>query len=220
MPVFDNEAEQNAVTRLCRRLGRIPMVRLAFDEARRADPGMTLVLNDFDMSTAYECLVEGVLEAGIRVDAIGLQSHMHQGYWGEERMLAVLDRFSRYGLPLHITETTLLSGELMPPEIEDLNDYQVPSWPSTPAGEARQADQVVRHYRTLLSHPSVEAVNYWGLTDEGAWLGAPVGLVRSDGTKKPSYDALHGLVKDEWWLAETTVRTDGEGTPARRRLAR
>ncbi len=211
MPVFDNEPQENAVTRLCRHRGRIPLVRLAFDEARAADPGVTLVLNDFDLSTAYECLIEGVLEAGVRVDALGLQTHMHQGYWGEERTLRVLDRFARYGLPLHLTETTLLSGELMPPEVEDLNDHQVASWPSTPEGEARQADEVVRHYRTLLSHPSVEAVNYWGFTDEGAWLGAPVGLVRSDGTPKPSYDALHGLVKDEWWLQPTTLRTDGDG---------
>ena len=29
----------------------------------------------------------------------------------------------------------------MPPEIVDLNDYQVESWPSTPEGEARQADE-------------------------------------------------------------------------------
>ena len=45
----------------------------------------------------------------------------------------------------------------------------------------------------------------------GAWLGAPVGLVRADGTKEPSYDALHGLVEDEWWLAETPMRTDDQG---------
>jgi GH35 family endo-1,4-beta-xylanase len=219
MPVFDNEAEQNAVTRLCRRIGRIPMVRLAFDEARNAGDragdgpgaGVRLVLNDFDMSTAYECLIEGVLEAGIQVDAIGLQSHMHQGYWGEERTLATLERFARFGLPLQMTETTLLSGDLMPADIEDLNDYQPPSWPSTPEGEERQADELVRHYRTLLSHPSVEAVNYWGITDRGAWLGAPAGLVRPDGTPKPAYDALRRLVKEEWWLAPTTLRTDHEG---------
>ena len=40
----------------------------------------------------------------------------------------------------------------MPPEIEDLNDYQVESWPSTPEGEQRQADEIVRNYRTLVSH--------------------------------------------------------------------
>lgn len=211
MPVFDNEERQNAITRLCRRLGRIPMARLAFDEARAADPGVRLVLNDFDMSTAYECLIEGVLEAGIRVDAIGLQSHMHQGYWGEERTLEVLERFARYGLPLQLSETTLLSGDLMPPEIEDLNDYQVPTWPSTPEGEERQADEIVRHYRTLLSHPAVEAVTYWGITDLGAWLRAPAGLVRSDGSPKPAYDALRRLVKEEWWVGPTRMRTDAEG---------
>ncbi|MDP2772404.1 MAG: endo-1,4-beta-xylanase [Nocardioides sp.] len=214
MPVFDNEPVQNAVTGLCRRIGRIATVRLAFDEARRGDAGVRLVLNDFDMSTAFECLIEGVLEAGVEVDAIGLQSHMHQGYWGEERTLAVLDRFARYGLPLHLTETTLLSGDLMPPEIEDLNDHQVTSWPSTPEGEERQADEVVRHYRTLLSHPSVEAVTYWGLSDRGAWLGAPAGLVREDGSPKPAYDALRHLVKDEWWLSPTRLRTDHAGRVA------
>jgi hypothetical protein len=126
----------------------------------------------------------------------------------------VLERFARYGLPLHLTETTLVSGDLMPPEIVDLNDHQVDEWPSTPEGEERQADDVVRHYRTLLSHPSVEAVTYWGITDRGSWLGAPAGLVRSDGSPKPAYDALRGLVKGEWWLAPTRLRTDGEGRVA------
>jgi len=208
MPIFDKY--NNGITRICRDLGRIPMIRTVFDAAREANPSATLLLNDFDMSAAYECLIEGVLEAGIRIDALGLQSHMHQGYWGEEKTNAVLERFSRYGLPIHFTETTIVSGHLMPPEIEDLNDYQIPEWPTTPEGEARQADEIVRHYATLLAHPSVEAMTYWGLAD-GGWLGAPGGLVRADGTPKPSYDALRRLVKDEWWLAPTTLRTDAEG---------
>jgi GH35 family endo-1,4-beta-xylanase len=211
MPVFRNEQHRNAITRLAWERGRIATVRLAFEEARATNPAATLLLNDFDMSTAYECLIEGVLEAGIQVDALGLQSHMHQGYWGEEKTLAILERFSRYGLPIHMTETTLVSGHLMPPEIDDLNDYQIPSWPSTSAGEERQADEIVRHYRTLLSHSSVQAITYWGLSDDGAWLGAPSGLVRADGTRKPAYDALRGLVKGEWWLPPTRLRTDDAG---------
>ncbi|WP_220448620.1 endo-1,4-beta-xylanase [Nonomuraea mesophila] len=208
MPIFDKY--DNGITRLCREIGRIPMVRMVFDAAREADPHATLLLNDFDMSAAYECLIEGLIEAGVRIDALGLQSHMHQGYWGEERTLAVLDRFSRYGLPLHFTETTILSGELMPGHITDLNDYQVASWPSTPEGEERQADEIVRHYRTLLSHPSVEAMTYWGMAD-GGWLGAPGGLVRADGSPKPSYEAARALVKGDWWFPPTTLRTDAEG---------
>src|SRR3712207_5853306 len=209
MPVFT--AEDNGITRLAYDRGRIEMIRLAFEEARGANPKATLLLNDFDLSSAYECLIEGVLEAGIQIDALGLQTHMHQGYWGEEKMLAMVDRFARFGLPLHLTETTLMSGHLMPPEIVDLNDYQIPDWPRTPEGEKRQADEVARHYRSLVSHPAVQAITYWGLTDDGMWLGAPGGLVRKDGTPKPSFDALHGLIKGEWWLAPTTLRTDAEG---------
>lgn len=209
MPVFANG--DNGITRLARKVGRIAMIRMAFDEARATNPHATLLLNDFDMSTAYECLIEGVLEAGIEIDAIGLQSHMHQGYWGEERTLSVLDRFSRYGLPLHMTETTLLSGDVMPAHIKDLNDYRPEHWPSTPEGEERQADEMIRHYRTLASHPSVQSMTYWGLSDDGMWLGAPGGLVRADGTPKPAYDAMLELVKGEWWHAPTTMRTDERG---------
>ncbi|WP_084780122.1 endo-1,4-beta-xylanase [Planobispora rosea] len=208
MPVFDKY--DNGITRICRDMGRIPLIRTVFDAAREANPGATLLLNDFDMSTAYECLIEGVLEAGIKIDALGLQSHMHQGYWGEEKTLAVIDRFARYGLPIHFTETTIVSGRIMPPEIEDLNDYRVPEWPTTPEGEERQAEEVVRHYKTLLSHPAVEAMTYWGFSD-GGWLGAPGGFVRLDGTPKPSYEALRSLVKGEWWLGPTTMAADDEG---------
>jgi GH35 family endo-1,4-beta-xylanase len=169
------------------------------------------VLNDFDLSSAYECLIEGVLEAGIQIDAIGLQTHMHKGYRGEEYLSEMLDRFARYGLPLHLTESTLLSGHLMPSDIDDLNDYRIPDWPTTPEGEARQADEIVRHYRSLVAHPAVQSINYWGLTDRGSWLGAPVGLIRADGTRKPSYDALSALLKGEWWLAPTAMRTDADG---------
>ena len=209
MPVFDKE--ENGITRLAQRLGRVETVRLAFDTARSANPGATFLLNDFNLSPAYEHLIEDCLAAGIQIDALGLQSHMHQGYWGEGKTQAILERFARFGLPLHWTETTLLSGDLMPPEIEDLNDFQVADWPSTPEGEARQADEIVRHYTTLVEHPAVQAITYWGLADDGAWLGAPAGLVRRDGTPKPAYDALRGLIKDTWWLAPTTLRTDGQG---------
>ena len=41
--------------------------------------------------------------------------------------------------------------------------------------------------------------------------GAPVGLVRADGTRKPSYDALHGLIKGDWWMPTRTVTTDAAG---------
>ena len=209
MPVFT--AEDNAVTRLAYLRGRIEMVRLAFEEAHAANPAALFLLNDFDLSSAYECLVEGCLEAGIAIDALGLQTHMHQGYRGEEHLLDKVEKFSRYGLPIHLTETSLVSGELMPKHIVDLNDFQVDQWPSTPAGEERQADEIIRHYTSMVSHPAVKAVIYWGYSDRGAWLGAPIGFARADGTPKPSYEALKSLVKGQWWVESQEGRTDGDG---------
>jgi GH35 family endo-1,4-beta-xylanase len=208
MPIFDKY--DNGITRICRELGRIGIIRMTFDAARAANPRATLLLNDFDLSAAFECLIEDCLEAGIRIDALGLQSHMHQGYWGVEKTLGILERYARYKLPIHFTESTLVSGKIMPPEIVDLNDYKVDEWPTTPEGEARQAEEVVQHYKTLFARPSVEAVTWWGLED-GGWLKAPSGLVRADHSAKPAYDALLNLVKGEWWLPPTKFVTDARG---------
>ncbi len=209
LPVFT--AQTNAVTRLAQRWGRLGMVRMAFETAREANPSARLVINDFDLSASYERLIADCLDAGIRMDAIGLQTHMHQGYRGEERIREALDRFSRFGLPLQLTETTLLSGHLMPKEFVDLNDYKVDAWPSTPEGEARQAEEIVRHYRSVFAHPAVESLTYWGVTDRGAWLGAPSGLLRADGSRKPAFEALHALIKGEWWYPATELVADQQG---------
>lgn len=208
MPVFDRY--DNGITRIARELGRVEIVRRTFEAAREANRAALLLINDFDLSAEYERLIEGCLEAGVPIDAIGIQSHMHQGAWGEERLLGILERFSRFGLPLHWTESTIVSGHLMPPEIVDLNDYEVDEWPTTPEGEDRQADEVVRHYRTLFAHPAVAAVTWWGLPD-GGWLKAPSGLVRADGSPKPAYDALLRLVKGEWWMPSTELTADAAG---------
>ena len=98
----------------------------------------------------------------------------------------------------------------MPPEIVDLNDYQVSDWPSTPEGEERQAQEVVLHYKTLLAHPAVQAITWWDLTD-GGWLNAPAGLLRRDQSPKPAYTELLKLIKGEWWLAPTKMTTDANG---------
>ncbi|MGJ9372572.1 endo-1,4-beta-xylanase [Nesterenkonia sp. CF4.4] len=209
LPVFT--AENNAVTRLAQSKGRLGMVKMAFEVAREANPSARLVLNDFDLSESYEQLIEECLEAGIQIDAIGLQSHMHKGYRGEEQIWNVMERFARFGLPLQMTETTLVSGELMPGHIGDLNDYIVDEWPSTPAGEERQAEEIARHFKTVFSHPAAESLTYWGMTDHGSWLGAPSGLLRADGSRKPAFDALRSLIKEDWWHPEESLVADAAG---------
>lgn len=208
MPVFDRY--DNGITRLCKEMGRIELIRTLFNATRAVNPKATLLLNDFDVSPAYDILIEGCLAAGVKIDVIGIQTHMHQGYWGSEQTLKVLERFERFNLPIHFTENTIVSGHLMPPEIVDLNDYQVSEWPSTPEGELRQAQEVVTHYKTLFSRPAVEGITWWDLSD-GGWLNAPAGLLRKDHSPKPAYDELLKLIKGEWWLAPTKFLTDANG---------
>ena len=186
------------------------MVRLAFEEARAANPYATLLINDFDLSEEYEALIAACLDAGIAIDAIGIQSHMHQGYWGEERTAAILERYARFGLPLHWTETTILSGQLMPPEIVDLNDYQVDDWPidagrgGAPGrrGGAPLPDAV---RASLGGRDHLVGSGRWGMAQRAA------GLLRKDGSPKPAFEALRALVKGEWWLAPTRLPVDAEG---------
>lgn len=208
MPIFDKY--DNGITRLCKQMGRIGLIRAMFEASRAANPSTTLILNDFDISPAYDLLVEECLAAGIQIDVIGIQSHMHQGYWGAGKTLEVLQRFERFNLPIQFSETTIISGHLMPPEIVDLNDYQVDEWPSDPEGEQRQAEEVVTHYKTLLSRPLVTGITWWDMTD-GGWLKAPAGLLRRDQTPKPAYHELLKLVKGEWWLSPTRMTTDSAG---------
>jgi len=181
-----------------------------FAAAFGANPSATLIINDFNTTTAYEILIDGCLETGIPISAIGIQAHMHQGYWGVEKTLKVLERFSHFKLPLHFTENSIVSGHLMPPEIEDLNDYQPDDWPTTPEGEERQAREVVQHYKTLFAHPMVESITWWDFKD-GQWLGAPSGLLRSDGSIKPAYEELKKLIKDEWWTPPLNTAADESG---------
>lgn len=208
MPIFDKY--DNGLTRVCKELGRINTIKTVFDAAGSTNPKATLVLNDFDVSPAYDILIEGCLEAGIEIDIIGIQSHMHQGYWGLEKTLSILDRFARFNIPIQFSETTLISGDLMPPHYEDLNDFQVEEWPSTPEGEERQAREVLEFYKTLFAHPMVTGITWWDFID-GQWLNAPSGLIRQDCSAKPAYEELHKLVKEELWTKPTSLTTDNTG---------
>ena len=208
MPIFDKY--DNGITRVCAEVGRVRMIKDVFSRSRGSNPGAMLLLNDFNTSIDYEILIDGCLNAGVPIDAIGIQSHQHQGYWGREKLEEVLERFSHFGLPIHFTENTLTSGHLMPPEIEDLNDYRISEWPSTPEFEDRQAREVEEMYSILFRHPRVEAITSWTFSDDGAWLGAPAGFIRKDNSPKPVYGVLKRLIKGDWYT-NAKCKTDENG---------
>lgn len=207
MPVFDKY--DNAITRICKEYGQVSLVKKVFEEAKAANPDSMLLLNDFNTSEKCAELIDNCLNAGTPIDVIGIQSHQHQGYWGAEKVHEVLDRFARFGKPIHFTENTLISGDIMPAHIVDLNDWQVDEWPSTPEGEERQKQEMEEMYRILFEHPLVEAITGWDFTD-GMWLKAPSGIIRKDNSIKPAFTRLTELIKGEWWT-DTTITTDENG---------
>ena len=68
-------------------------------------------MNDYRLDPAYEKLLESLRENGRwPFDAIGLQSHMHDGGWPLRQVWDHCERYRRFGVPLHFTETTIVSG--------------------------------------------------------------------------------------------------------------
>jgi len=203
-----HEKGKHPIARLCRRLGRVGLVKQTFELARQANPAAKLIINDCDPVPAYARLVRKSLAAGAPIDIVGIQSHMHKGYWGAEKTWRVCEEYSRHGKPIHFSELTILSGIIQ--QNHSWKDRRA-DWFTTPEGEELQAQQVSEFYRLLFSHPSVQAITWWDFADDGAWLGAPAGMLRKDMSPKPAYDALMRLVKGEWWTGKLALRTDARG---------
>ena len=208
MPIYDKY--DNAITRLCKEHGRIGLCKKVFEAAKNCNPAGTFLINDFNLSTSYEILIDGLLQSGVPITAIGLQSHQHHGVWGTEKLEEILSRFEHFGLPIHFTENTIVAGPCVDPSIIDLQDAHYDDDAATPELEQMQADELSKMYRNLFeNHPLVTAITNWDFAD-GAWLNAPSGLIRKDNSLKPSYNALYDLIHKEWHTS-LTVKTDENG---------
>lgn len=208
----------DVINEACSRIVRVPMPRdyvfRAFDlAARRLSPASILILNettrvwreDRDQYSQFYLLAENLIRRGARVSALGLQFHF---FGADELFLArdgkaftpaqifrVLDLYAQLGLPLHITEIT------------------IPTLPYTPDGERLQAALVRDYYRAWFSHPAVQAITWWNLVDGTAAPGEEKlygGLLRRDFSRKPAYDALRRLIREEW-ATRARLSTDREG---------
>jgi GH35 family endo-1,4-beta-xylanase len=191
------------LTEAITRMGLRRFICTAFETARRANPNAALIINDYRTDRAYADRVISQLvdDAGQPLyNIIGIQSHMHNRYWGPQRAWDVCEHHAKFRKPLHFTETTVVSGPRKPD-----------GWKTTAAGEQRQAKSVAEFYTVLFSHPAVEAITWWDFTDQNAWQGAPAGLIRDDMSPKPAYERLHDLIKGQWWTrVETRTLSDGK----------
>jgi endo-1,4-beta-xylanase len=184
-------------------IGAAKYVAEPLKTASAANPKALLLVNDYRIDPAYYGLLDRLRKEGIPLfDAVGIQSHMHDGPWPLRKVWDTCDTYGRLGRPIHFTETTLLSGPRKGPG---------ENWgPTSAEGEARQAVQTAKFYTALFAHPTVQAIKWWDFSDYHAWQHAAAGWLRDDMSPKPVYERMLGLIKGEWWT-KTGGRTDRDG---------
>jgi GH35 family endo-1,4-beta-xylanase len=176
--------------------------------ARAANPSATLLVNDYQIETAYYRILESLKQDGkLLFDAVGLQSHLHDSPWPLPKVWDICETYARLGKPVHFTETTVISGPRLGPG-EHFG-------PTTPALEEAQARYVESFYKLLFSHPAVQAITWWDFSDRGAWQGAAAGFLRQDMSPKPVYDRLKQLIKTQWWTKMEAVADEKGEVPLR-----
>lgn len=200
---------ENAVGRWMKENGAAACVGKALDWARSGNAGALLLYNDFNVSKDFESLVQALLDAEAPMGTIGIQSHMHQGSWPAEKAWEVCESYARFGLPLHFTEFTIVSGRLKDPNEKDWHKQHT-DWHSTPEGEETQLEAGRTIYTALFSHPAIEAITWWDFSDHHAWQGAPAGLVRKDMSPKPLYEWLKESFRKRW-TTNASVECDAAG---------
>lgn len=195
---------KNPMTELLRSAGVETIVLESFARVRAANPGALLLKNDYRVDERYAELLEKLKADGKPVyDAIGIQSHMHGGAWTSKAIWETCERFTRFGVPLHFTETTIVSGKRLGPG---------ENWGPTESDlEEKQAEEAARFYTVLFGHPNLEAITWWDFADRGAWQGAAAGFLRKDLWPKPVYWVLRKLIKESWWTREARW-ADASGT--------
>jgi len=100
------------------------------------------------------------------------------------RLLDLLDRYSRFGKTLHITEFSLPSRY----EPEWRCGYWRGEWT-----EDLQAAYVEAVFAIAYAHPQVRSISWWDISDLKPSV-AHGGLLREDGGKKPAFEAIEDLI--------------------------
>lgn len=175
----------------------------AFQQSEKVFPlHATLILNETTTHSwrnfkgeysPFYMLIDNLLMRGTKIDAIGFQFHffsekLHQDVLdGKEmqplHMWEVMDRYSDFELPIHITEIT------------------IPALPYNEEGLKSQAELTKDFYRLWFAHPNVEAITWWNVADgtavpgEDKWHG---GFLDNDLNPKPAYEVLNQLINEEW----------------------
>lgn len=189
-----------------------PATAVVMEEARGVQPNGYFILNHFtDKDPKFDAMLDYYVENEIKFDAIGIQTHIHtkKDMLTEKRLWDALEKYASYGVPLHLSEVSILSCQTFD-EWKSLKSWKEsvkaaerkgqipPVKSSTDEWERFQADFAKDLYTLAFSHPAVDAIIWWTITDIQPWRGLPAGLLDGEGRAKPVYEGLDELINKEW----------------------
>ena len=180
--------------------------------ARPLLPNGFFVLNHYDHTDKYyHQQIKYCLDNNIAFEAIGLQTHMHNvtQSFSEETLWKMLETYTDYGKPIHLSEISILScgkyedwkGLKVQNDKWDYavnNGLKIPTLDSLEKEELFQAHLTKDFYTLAFSHPNVEVITWWTMSDLDPWRGMPCGLLDEEGNPKPVYHVLDQLINHDW----------------------
>ena len=159
-------------------------IEIAFSTAHEADPDAELYYNDYSMSNPAKreavCrLVKKLKDKGLRIDAIGMQSHNGMNYPDLSEYEKSIEAFADCGVKVMITELDL--NVLPNPEnfggasVETNYEYQEKMNPykdGLPEEKAREINErYMEFFKIFYKHrDKISRINLWGICDENSWL--------------------------------------------------
>ncbi len=173
-----------------------------FRAAHTVDPAAQLFINDYSiLSTGgkdyehqdyYERTTRELLRLGAPIGGIGMQGHFQEDLTPIPRLLTILDRYARLGLPIQITE------------------HDFTTW-----DEQLHADYTRDLMTAMFSHPSTSGFIIWGFWEKAHWIPSAA-YYRADWSLRPAGQAWRDLVFRDWWTnvdgiaaADGTFKTRG-----------
>lgn len=154
-------------------------VHKAFEFAHAADPDAELSYNDYNIEsgTRHEAtlkLVKSIRDAGLRIDAVGLQGHYGVDWPTTESIENGIKAFIDAGFDVHITELDVdplprkgRTADVDDKEKEGLDPYK-DGFPDEM--QKKLADRYSELFGLFLKHPRVKRVTFWGVNDQFSWL--------------------------------------------------
>lgn len=141
-------------------------IEKAFRYAREADPEALLFYNDFNLVSnpnklrSVLQLLNSMQARGVKVDGIGMQTHISVQYVEEEQVAEALYEVARHGYKIHLSEIDISINP---------NGGIIKNKDHLLQQQAFKLAGIVQHYKQLPPHLQY-GITFWGISDADSWI--------------------------------------------------